>query len=234
MALSFPHAEIHRASRVQWLRAGVLGANDGMLSVASLVVGVAAADNRRSAVLIAGLASLAAGSFSMAVGEYSSVSSQRDTELADLARERRELATDPDRELRELAGIYRGRGLSAELASRVAAELTAGDALEAHARDELGFGTDALARPVQASLVSASSFVLGAILPLLVAAILPDSWRIAVTVAVTLCALAGLGVLGAQLGGAPKLRAAARITIGGACAMAITSLIGAATGAVVG
>ncbi len=205
-----------------------------MLSVASLIVGVAAADNRRSAVVIAGLAALAAGAFSMAVGEYSSVSSQRDTELADLARERAELALDGPREERELAAIYRNRGLSSELADQVAKEFSAGDALRAHAREELGFLPDELARPVQAALVSALSFTVGAILPLLIAALLPGGVRIAATVVVTVAGLAALGMLGAHLGGAPKLRAALRITVGGACAMALTSAIGAATGAAVG
>ena len=192
-AASYKHPEAHRSGRVQWLRAAVLGANDGMLSVASLIVGVAAADNRRSAVVIAGLASLAAGAFAMAVGEYSSVSSQRDTELADLARERAELVADGPREERELAAIYRNRGLSSDLAERVAKELSSGDALIAHARDELGFLPDELARPVQAALVSALSFLLGAVLPLLVAALLPGGARIAATVVVTVAGLAALG-----------------------------------------
>jgi len=228
------HAELHRSGRVGWLRAGVLGANDGLLSVASLVVGVAAADNRRSAVLIAGLASLAAGIFAMAVGEYSSVSSQLDTERADLDRERKELAANVDFETAELTAIYVRKGLTPELAGEVAAQLMQGDPLSSHAREELGFDPDDLARPVQAALVSASSFTVGAILPLVCAIVSPSSMRIPLTVAVTLVALVALGVAGAQLGNAPRLRAAMRLLFGGALALAITITIGAVTGNAVG
>jgi VIT1/CCC1 family predicted Fe2+/Mn2+ transporter len=228
------HHEIHRSDRVGWLRAGVLGANDGLLSVASLVTGVAAADNTRNAVMIAGFASLAAGAFAMAVGEYSSVSSQRDTEQADLERERGEIEVDPDGELSELTAIYQGRGLSRDLAERVAAELMQHGAFEAHARDELGLDPAELARPGQAAAVSAASFVLGAILPLLTAIVAPASVRIAITIAITLVALGALGVVGAHLGKASPRRAAARLLVGGAAAMAITTLIGRITGKAVG
>lgn len=228
------HPELHRSDRVGWLRAGVLGANDGLLSVASLVMGVAAADNRRSAVLIAGLASLAAGAFAMAVGEYSSVSSQLDTERSDLDRERSELATDPVAETAELAAIYQARGVPDDLATQVAAHLMAGDALHAHARDELGLDPSDLARPGEAAAVSASSFTVGALLPMLAAVLLPSRLRIPLTVGLTLVALGFLGVLGARLGGAPRRRAAIRLVVGGAFALAVTITIGKITGAAVG
>lgn len=228
------HVELHRGGRVGWLRAGVLGANDGLLSVASLVMGVAAADNRRSPVLIAGLASLAAGAFAMAVGEYSSVSSQLDTERSDLDRERDELATNPAGESAELVAIYEARGVPHELAVAVSEHLMATDPLHAHARDELGLDPNELARPVQAAAVSAGSFTLGAILPLLSAVLLPASLRIPVTIGLTLIALAVLGVVGARLGRAPVRRAALRLVLGGAGALAVTMLIGKLTGTAVG
>ena len=228
------HGEAHRSGRLPWLRAGVLGANDGLLSVASLVAGVAAADNARSAVIIAGLAALAAGAFSMAVGEYSSVSSQRDTELADLERERGELATQPHAERRELAAIYERRGLPSDLAAQVSEHMHASGALDAHARDELGIDPERLANPAQASLVSAVSFVVGGLLPLIVAIVLPASVRIPLTVALTLVLLGVLGSLGAHLGGAPRARAVARLVIGGGLALGLSIAIGAITGAAVG
>jgi VIT1/CCC1 family predicted Fe2+/Mn2+ transporter len=224
------HAERHRSGRAAWLRAAVLGANDGLLSTASIVIGVSAASTARSGLLIAGFAALAAGAFSMAVGEYTSVSSQRDTELADLDRERRELVSSPEDERAELAGIYRSRGLSAETARRVADELTAADPLIAHARDELGLDPAALARPVQAALVSAISFTLGALVPVLVVALVPASARVAVVVVLTLAGLAVLGSVGARLGGAPRLRAALRLVVFGGLAMVVTSLIGELVG----
>jgi len=226
-------AERHLGGRAAWLRAAVLGANDGLISTASLVVGVAAADNARSAVLIAGIAGLTAGALSMAAGEYVSVSSQLDTERADLAREQAELEADPEAEVDELTAIYERRGLSAELARRVAVELSAQDRLPTHARDELGVDIEALARPVQASAVSALSFVSGALLPVLVVALLPASVRIAVTVVATLAGLLVLGVVGARLGGAPQGRAAARVLIGGVLALVIAVGIGRLTGAAV-
>ena len=225
------HREIHRSGRGGWLRAAVLGANDGILSTAGLVVGVAAADASRAAVLTAGVAGLVAGALSMAAGEYVSVSSQRDAELADLRIERRELKEDPEGELAELAGIYAARGLEPDLALRVAEQLSAGDRLAAHARDELGLAADALARPFQAAWTSALSFTAGASLPLAAIAATPGTARIPVTAGVTLVALAALGALGARLGGAAMGRAAARVAAWGAAAMALTTAIGALVGA---
>jgi VIT1/CCC1 family predicted Fe2+/Mn2+ transporter len=228
------HAERHRSGRAAWLRAAVLGANDGLLSTASIVMGVAAASTERSGLLVAGFAALAAGAFSMAVGEYSSVSSQRDTELADLDRERRELVSSPEAERAELAGIYRTRGLTPETASQVAEELMATDALAAHARDELGLDPTALARPVQAAAVSAVSFTLGALVPVLVVALAPPAARVTVVVVLTLVGLAILGSVGARLGGAPRLRASLRLVVFGGLAMVVTSLIGTVVGRAVG
>ena len=222
--------ERHLSGRAAWLRAAVLGANDGLISTASLMVGVAAADSSRSAILVAGIAGLTAGALSMAAGEYVSVSSQRDTERADLERERAELATDPEAEMLELAGIYQRRGLSADLAHQVAVELSHNEQLPIHARDELGFDIAALARPVQASLVSASSFIIGALLPVLIVAFVPASVRMPITVAVTLVGLVVLGSVGARLGGAPPLRAALRVLVGGSLALAIALGIGRVTG----
>ena len=227
-------AERHLGSRAAWLRAAVLGANDGLISTASLIVGVAAADPARSAILVAGLAGLTAGALSMAAGEYVSVSSQLDTERADLAREQGELATSPDAELDELTGIYERRGLSPPLARQVAVELSAHDRLAVHARDELGIDPDALARPIQAAAVSASSFIAGAVLPVLIVALVPSSLRLLVTIVATLAGLVLLGSIGAQLGGAPRGRAAARVLVGGSLALTIALGIGRLTGAAVG
>lgn len=227
------HVEVHRTQRVGWLRAAVLGANDGIVSTASLVIGVAASDATRSAVLVAGLAGLAAGAMSMAAGEYVSVSSQADTERADVARERGELAAAPARELDELAEIYAARGLDDGLARQVAMQLMRHDALGAHSRDELGISETMTARPVQAALTSAATFAVGAALPL-VAAVTASGTALIVVVALTaLVALAVLGALGARAGGAPVSRGVARVVFWGAMAMAITALIGMAVGAVV-
>jgi VIT1/CCC1 family predicted Fe2+/Mn2+ transporter len=227
------HAEEHLSFRSNWLRAAVLGANDGILSTSSLVLGVAASGASRSAIVTAGIAGLVAGAGSMAAGEYVSVSSQRDTEEADLRLEARELAADPEGELAELTGIYEGRGLPPELAARVAAALTEDDALGAHARDELGLPEDRRARPLQAAGASALSFAVGAILPLLAIGLFGGSVRIAACVAVTILALGGLGTLGARLGGAPEVPALVRVVFWGAVAMAATSAIGALVGAAV-
>ena len=227
------YPERHLSHRAGWLRAAVLGANDGLVSTASLVLGVAAAGASRSTIVTTGIAGLVAGAMSMAAGEYVSVSSQRDTERADLARERRELYEQPDAELEELAGIYRSRGLSDDLAAEVARELSRGDRLRVHARDELGFELDNLARPFQAAWTSALSFAVGAAIPLLAIALVPATARVAAAAAVTLVALAGLGVTGARLGGAPTMRAAARVVLGGALAMAVTMAIGRLVGTAV-
>jgi vacuolar iron transporter family protein len=235
MTRSLPqHQEWHRGGRAAWLRAAVLGANDGLISTASLMVGVAAADNARSAILIAGIAGLTAGALSMAAGEYVSVSSQLDTERADLAREQRELIAAPEAEVDELAQIYERRGLSPDLGRQVAIELSQQDQLSVHARDELGIDMAGLARPVQASAVSAMSFVSGALPPVLIVALLPASVRLPVTIAATLLGLVVLGAVGAGLGGAPRGRAAIRVLIGGALALVIALGIGRLTGAAVG
>jgi VIT1/CCC1 family predicted Fe2+/Mn2+ transporter len=227
------HLEDHRTERIGWLRAAVLGANDGIVSTASLVVGVAAAEAARGAVLTAGVAGLVAGAMSMAAGEYVSVSSQADTEKADLARERRELATEPEAELQELAGIYERRGLESALARQVAEQLTARDALGAHARDELGISEVLSARPVQAAFASAGTFAVGALLPLLVAGIAPARALIPLVSGASLVFLARLGGLAARTGGAPMLAGTARVTFWGALAMALTAAVGALFGAVV-
>jgi VIT1/CCC1 family predicted Fe2+/Mn2+ transporter len=224
---------MHLSHRSNWLRAAVLGANDGIVSTASLVLGVAASGASRSAIVTAGIAGLVAGALSMAAGEYVSVSSQRDAEEADLSLERRELLEDPHGELEELAGIYERRGLSAELAREVAQALTAHDALEAHARDELGLAEERLARPLQAAWASALSFSTGAVIPLLAVALVPSGARVAVAVAITLLALALLGDLGARLGGAPRGPATVRVVVWGALAMGITAAIGALVGTAV-
>lgn len=210
-----------------------MGANDGIVSTASLVLGVAAAGASSGAIVTAGIAGLVAGALSMAAGEYVSVSSQRDAELADLRLEQRELAEDPEGELDELAQIYERRGLSAPLAREVAVELSSGDRLAIHARDELGLADATRARPFQAAWASAFSFTAGAALPLLAIALPPTGARIVVCVASTLIALGLLGNLGALLGGAPRWRAAGRVIVWGAIAMAVTSAIGALAGAVV-
>ncbi|MCE2900841.1 MAG: VIT family protein [Gemmatimonas sp.] len=220
------HRERHFTERIGWLRAAVLGANDGIVSTAALVVGVAAASPERSAVLVAGLAGLVAGAMSMAAGEYVSVSSQADTEQADLARERGELRDAPEHELEELRGIYVQRGLDPELALRVAEQLTARDALGAHARDELGISEVHSARPVQAALASAGTFAVGAAVPLAIAALVPAERIIVIVSAVSLVSLAGLGALAAGAGGAGRLRGAWRVTFWGALALALTAGIG--------
>ncbi|HXH58144.1 VIT family protein [Iamia sp.] len=220
------HIERHLSHRAGWLRAAVLGANDGLLSTAGLLVGVAASGAGRPVVAASGVAALVAGAASMAVGELSSVASQRDAEEADLAREREELVETPRAEQRELAGIYERRGLTPHLADQVAEQLTAHDALEAHARDELGLDPDDLARPGQAAVTSAFSFSLGALVPLLVALLVGSGARVAAVVAVTLVGLGTLGATGARLGGAPPLRPTLRVVAGGAAAMAVTALIG--------
>ena len=227
-------AERHLGGRAAWLRAAVLGANDGLISTASLMVAVAAAaGSNRSTILVAGFAGLTAGALSMAAGEYVSVSSQRDSERADVERERIELAATPEAERDELAQIYRNRGLSAELADRVADELSQGDRLAIHARDELGIDLDALANPIEAALVSALSFVLGAIIPVLVVLLVSASMRLPVTMISTLIGLGTLGAIGARLGGAPRGRAAVRVLIGGMLALLISLAIGRLTGSVV-
>ncbi len=223
-------SERHRGGRGAWLRAAVLGANDGLISTASLMVGVAAADSSRTAILVAGIAGLTAGALSMAAGEYVSVSSQRDTERADLETERRELDTAPDAEIAELAMIYRKRGLEPALADQVAAALSQQDPLRVHARDELGIDVDALANPIQASLVSAASFVVGAVVPIVVVVLVSASLRVWLTMAIALVGLVALGAVGARLGGAPVGRASVRVLVGGALALLISLGIGRLTG----
>ena len=227
------HPELHLVSRIGWLRAAVLGANDGIVSTASLIVGVAAASAATSDVLIAGIAGLVAGAMSMAAGEYVSVSSQSDTEQADLARERAELATQPEAERHELAGIYMERGVEADLALQVADQLMAKDALGAHARDELGISEITTARPIQAALTSAATFAIGAAMPLAMVLIMPRSFLVAGVSIASLLFLALLGAIGAQAGGANVLRATLRVTFWGALAMALTAGIGAIFGTVV-
>ncbi len=220
------HEELHFINRTGWLRAAVLGANDGIVSVSSLIVGVAAADPSPGAVLVAGMAGLAAGAMSMAAGEYVSVSSQSDIERADIAREQQALIDTPEAELAELASIYQSRGLSAETAALVAQELTQNDALGAHVRDELGLSEVHAANPLQAAFASGLTFTVAAALPLIAAVLAPADKIIPVVVVTTLLCLAGLGALGAQAGGAPKLRATARVLFWGAAAMAITAGVG--------
>jgi VIT1/CCC1 family predicted Fe2+/Mn2+ transporter len=224
------HHEHHSTRRVGWLRAAILGANDGIVSTASLIVGVDTSGASRSAVLTAAVAGLAGGALSMAVGEYVSVSSQRDAERADLALERRELDNDPAFELAELAAIYEARGLPPDLAGQVASELMRQDALDAHSRDELGITEVTRARPALAAGASAAAFTVGAAVPTIVAAVAPSAVRALLVGLVALMALAGLGALGARLGGASTGRAAVRLTILGALAMAVTAGIGLAIG----
>ena len=227
------HIELHRTQRIGWLRAAVLGANDGIVSTASLVVGVAAAGPDQRAALVAGIAGLVAGAMSMAAGEYVSVHSQADTEKADLSRERTELETQPVAERRELAAIYVARGVEPGLAQQVAKQLMAHDALGAHARDELGISTTLSARPVQAALSSAASFAVGAALPLAVTALAPAQNLIPWVSGTSLAFLALLGAVAARVGGASVLLGAWRVTFWGALAMAITAGVGALFGAVV-
>jgi VIT1/CCC1 family predicted Fe2+/Mn2+ transporter len=224
------HAEAHRSGRIGWLRAAVLGANDGIVSTASLVLGVAAAHAGTSNVLVAGAAGLVAGAMSMAAGEYVSVSSQADTERADLRREERELAADPEAELAELAGIYMGRGLDSDLAQKVAVQLMAHDALASHARDELGISETSRARPLQAAPASAASFAVG-MAPLATVALSPDATLVPVVAGTSLVLLGALGWLAARVGGAHAWAGAARVVFWGALAMAATSVAGALFGA---
>jgi VIT1/CCC1 family predicted Fe2+/Mn2+ transporter len=228
------HPERHRTERIAWLRAAVLGANDGIVSTASLVLGVASANTSRGGILIAGAAGLVAGAMSMAAGEYVSVSSQRDAEIADIAKEKQELATEPEAELHELAGIYVRRGLDKHLAMQVAKELTKHDKLGAHLRDELGIQDETRPRPIQAALVSAASFAVFALLPILGLLIAPASARFVAIPVVSLLSLALLGALGGRLSGAPIAGAALRVIVGGAIAMAVTAGIGRLVGASVG
>lgn len=226
------HIEKHRTHRIGWLRAAVLGANDGIVSTASLVLGVAAADASSENILIAGVAGLVAGAMSMAAGEYVSVSSQADTERADLDREQKELLANPEHEHKEMTAIYVARGLDEELASEVASQLMAHDALGAHARDELGISDTLSARPVQAALASAGTFSVGAMLPLLVVFLLPSTilmWAVSCS---SLLFLALLGSLSAHAGGASVFTAAARVTFWGALAMALTAGVGALFGVI--
>lgn len=232
--MSIAPAETHLSHRSNWLRAAVLGANDGIVSTASLVLGVAASGASSGAIMTAGVAGLAAGALSMAAGEYVSVSSQRDSEEADLRLEQRELRADPDGELRELAEIYEGRGLPAPLAQEVAVALTRSGALEAHARDELGLEEQRRARPLQAAWTSGVAFSSGAVLPLVAIGLAPASVRASVCVVTTLVALALLGDVGARLGGARRLRATLRVLVWGAVAMAVTAGIGALVGQATG
>ena len=227
------HRERHRLKRVGWLRAAVLGANDGIVSTASLLVGVAAADASHGSLLTAGIAGAVAGAMSMAAGEYVSVSSQADSEQADSARERQELETDDAGEHRELMGIYMSRGLDQKLAKQVAEQLMAHDALGAHARDELGITDRSIARPLQAAAASAASFACGALLPLVVAALVPVPTALLAVPATALVFLAALGAVAARAGGATMGAAAARVTFWGALAMAATAGIGQLFGTIV-
>jgi VIT1/CCC1 family predicted Fe2+/Mn2+ transporter len=227
------HFERHRTQHIGWLRAAVLGANDGIVSTASLVIGVAAANASVGSILVAGTAGLVAGAMSMAAGEYVSVSSQSDTENADLERERRELATDLPHEREELTAIYVRRGLDPALAKQVSDQLMAHDALGAHARDELGISEITTARPVQAALASAGTFAVGALLPLGVALLAPPARLATLVAATSLVFLALLGAIGARVGGASALRGAWRVTFWGALAMGLTALVGRLFGTVV-
>jgi VIT1/CCC1 family predicted Fe2+/Mn2+ transporter len=227
------HRERHRTDRIGWLRAAVLGANDGIVSTASLVVGVAAAGATNSDIAIAGVAGLVAGAMSMAAGEYVSVRSQSDTERADLDRERKELANDSNSEREELAAIYVGRGLEPALAEQVADQLMAHDALTTHARDELGISEITTARPVQAAMASAGTFAIGAAIPLLTVLVAPTTMLIPIVIGTSILLLALLGGFGAHVGGAPVMKAAWRVTFWGALAMALTAGVGALFGAAV-
>jgi VIT1/CCC1 family predicted Fe2+/Mn2+ transporter len=218
--------ENHRSGRAGWLRAAVLGSDDAIVSTASLMIGVAASSAPKEAILIAGVAGLVAGAMSMAVGEYVSVSSQRDAEKADVKREKRELAEEPQAELKELAAIYEKRGLEKNLAMKVAEQLSARDRLGAHMRDELGIDQSALSRPMQAAWISAASFALFAMIPIAGLFVSPATLRIPLIAALSLVSLAALGAFGGYLGGAPMARASLRVTLGGALAMAVTALIG--------
>ena len=228
-----PHAE-SMSSRLNWLRAAVLGANDGIVSTAGLVVGVACATTDRTAILVAGIAGLFAGAMSIAPGEYVSVSTQRDSERALLAKERRELREEPEEELAELAGIYVGKGLSEDLAREVAVQLTAHDALGAHAEAELGIDPDDLTNPWHAAWASMASFTIGALLPLLTIILFPAGFRVVVTVVAVVLALAGTGWASAKLGSSPPARAVLRNVVGGLLAMVVTYVIGSLVGTQIG
>ncbi len=228
------HPEHHRIDRIGWLRAAVLGANDGIVSTASLMIGVAASEAGRQGLLLAGIAGLVAGAMSMAAGEYVSVSSQSETERADLARERREQVQQPDVELKELAAIYEGRGVSPALALQVARELMAHDAVGAHARDELGISSATSARPVQAAVTSALTFAAGALLPLVTAVLAPASQAALMIGVTSLASLVVLGALSARVGGASVPKAVARVAFWGLLAMGFTAVVGRWFGAVVG
>ena len=224
--MRLPGQEEHRSGRVGWLRAAVLGADDGIASTASLMIGVAASSAPKGAILVSGVAGLVAGAMSMAVGEYVSVSSQRDAERADIERERRELAGQPQAELDELATIYVKRGLDKDLAMKVAEQLSVRDRLGAHMRDELGIDQAALSRPIQAAWISAASFASFAMVPIGALLVAPSPLRIPGIAGLSLASLAALGALGGHLGGAPPGRASLRVAIGGALAMAVTATIG--------
>ena len=228
------HGEMHKSGRAGWLRAAVLGSDDAIVSTASLMIGVAASSAPTGAIFVAGVAGLVAGSMSMAVGEFVSVSSQRDAEQADVKREKRELAEQPQAELSELAMIYMKRGLERELAMKVAEQLSAHDRLGAHMRDELGIDQSTLARPMQAAWISAASFALFAGVPIMALLIAPTALRIPAIAVLSLVSLAALGALGGHLGGAALGRASLRVTIGGALAMAVTAAIGRILGVSVG
>jgi VIT1/CCC1 family predicted Fe2+/Mn2+ transporter len=233
-AIQISQVEMHRSGRAGWLRAAVLGSDDAIVSTASLMIGVAAASASKGAILVAGVAGLVAGAMSMAVGEYVSVSSQRDAEQADIGLETQELASEPEAELQELALIYVKRGLEKDLALKVAEQLSAHDRLGAHMRDELGIDQTSLARPLQAAWISAASFASFAIVPIVALLVSPAAWRIPVIAVSSLVSLASLGAFGGHLGGAPLGRAALRVTIGGALAMIVTALIGKILGVSVG
>jgi VIT1/CCC1 family predicted Fe2+/Mn2+ transporter len=232
--LPTPMGEQHLSGRAGWLRAAVLGSDDAIVSVSSLMIGVAASSASKEAILVAGVAGLVAGAMSMAVGEYVSVSSQRDAEQADVERETRELASQPRTELNELALIYVKRGLDKELAMRVAEQLSTRDRLGAHLRDELGIDRASLARPMQAAWISAASFASFAVVPIVALLVAPASARLFAIAALSLVSLAALGAFGGHLGGAPPGRAAVRVTIGGVLAMAVTAAIGRIVGVAVG
>lgn len=234
MARNKLHPERHQSGRAGWLRALVLGSTDAIVSTSSLMIGVAASAADRSTILVAGVAGLAAGAMSMAVGEYVSVSAQRDAENADVAQETTELATQPQSELRELASIYEKRGLEPELAARVAEQLSAKDRLAAHLRDELGLEPEALARPLQAAAISAVGFAFFALVPIIALLVAPAAHRAPWIAAISLLSLAGLGGVGARLGGAAALPGALRVTLGGGFAMLVTALIGRIFGVVAG
>ena len=228
------HHEAHRTDRTAWLRAAVLGADDGLVSIASLMIGVAAASASNETILVAGVAGLVAGSMSMAVGEYVSVSSQRDSEKADIERETRELESHPQAELDELAMVYVERGIERELAMKVAQQLSERDRLGAHMRDELGVDPEFLARPMQAAWISAASFASFAVIPIAALLVAPASSRIPAIAVVSLMSLSALGAFGGHIGGAPLGRAALRVTIGGGLAMVVTAAIGRLLGVSVG